>query len=137
MNESGSNPNKWLIILAFAAIYLIWGSTYLAILIALKSIPPFLMASLRFFIAGILLVAWCTLKGEKTSAKSIQMNSISGILMLSVGSGSVIWAEQYLPSGTTAIIVASLPFWFILLDKQQWSIYFSNKLIILGVLLGF
>ncbi|SMO52105.1 EamA family transporter [Solitalea koreensis] len=137
MNE-GAAPNKWLIALAFAAIYLIWGSTYLAILIALKSITPFLMACMRFFIAGVFLSAWCILKKEKApSIKSIQKNAISGVLMLSIGSGSVIWAEQYLPSGTTAIIVATLPFWFILLDKKQWANYFSDKLIILGVLLGF
>jgi drug/metabolite transporter (DMT)-like permease len=131
-------PNKWFIILAFAAIYLIWGSTYLAIVIALKSFPPFLMAALRFFIAGLILIVCCIIKGEKMpSTTSLKKNTIGGILMLSIGSGTVIWAEQYLPSGTAAIIVATLPFWFILLDKKQWKAYFSNKLIILGVVLGF
>ena len=78
------------------------------------------------------------LKGESLpNLKSLLWLSISGILMLFVGNGSVAWIEQYLPSGLAAIIVATVPLWFVILDKRQWSYHFSNKLIIVGLLIGF
>ena len=126
------------IVLAFAAIYIIWGSTYLAILFAIHDIPPLLMSGLRFMAAGILLFGWCTWKGEKLPGySSFLKNSFSGILMLLGGTGAVAWSEQYIPSGLAAVIVTTVPFWFILLDKKQWSFYFSNKSIIPGLLVGF
>jgi len=127
-----------LVIAAFAAIYLIWGSTYLGILLAIKTIPPLFMASARFTIAGVLLMGWAFYKGEQLpSAKSIAMISLSGILMLFFGNGAVTWVEQYLPSGLAAIIVATVPLWFVLLDKRQWAFHFSNKQIIFGLCIGF
>jgi len=139
MNSLPINRNsKWIIFLAFAAIYIVWGSTYLAILIGLKGLPPLLLCSFRFLFAGPLLLGWCLWRGEKLpSVQSVRINTICGILLLCGGVGSVSWAEQYLPSSFAAIIVAALPFWFILLDKKQWSFYFSNKFIILGLVLGF
>lgn len=126
------------IFLAFTAIYIIWGSTYLALLIGIQSIPPFLLSALRFVCAGVLLYIFCLIKGEKQpNLLSLQKNALCGILMLFGGTGSVAWAEQYLPSSLAAIIVTSLPFWFVLLDKKQWSFYFSNKLILVGLLIGF
>src|SRR6266487_895878 len=133
-----SGQNKWKIILAFAAIYVIWGSTYLALLICVQSMPPFILSAMRFTLAGILLYAHCLLKGEpQPDFSSLQKNALCGILMLFGGTGSVAWAEQYLPSSLAAIIVTTLPFWFVLLDKKQWSFYFSNKLIIAGLVIGF
>lgn len=130
--------NKWIIFLAFAAVYIIWGSTYLAILIGVKGFPPFLLCAFRFLLSGILLFAWRLAKGEKLiSRSSIQINSLCGILMLFGGVGSVTWAEQYLPSSLAAIIVTALPFWFVVLDKKQWRFYFSNKFIVSGLVLGF
>jgi len=129
---------QWKIILAFSAIYIIWGSTYLAILFVIKDIPPFLMSGLRFLAAGIILYCWCLWKGEKLPGySSIIKNSVCGILMLFGGTGAVAWSEQYISSGLAAVIVTTVPFWFILLDKKKWSFYFSNKLIIPGLLLGF
>ena len=130
--------NNWKVMLAFAAVYIIWGSTYLVILVALKNIPPFLMSGLRFLFAGLLLLAVCIQKREPwPAAPSLKINTLCGILMLFGGTVSVTWGEQYLPSSLAAIIVTSLPFWFIVLDKKQWSFYFSNKLIIVGLLIGF
>ena len=130
--------NYWKIIFAFAAIYIIWGSTYLAILFAIKDIPPLLMSGFRFMAAGILLYGWCLWKKEKTPGyTSFIKNSLYGILLLFGGTGAVAWSEQYLSSSLAAIIVTTVPFWFILLDKKQWSFYFSNKIIIPGLLLGF
>lgn len=131
------NP-KALIIAAFAAVYLIWGSTYLAISIAVKTIPPFFMAGARFLIAGLILLVWALLKGEKfpDTASTVKI-SLSGVLMLAIGNASLGWVEQYIPSGLAAIIVATVPLWFVLLDKRQWKFYFSNRQIIFGLMVGF
>jgi len=130
--------SKSAVVAAFAAIYILWGSTYLGILYAIESIPPFLMASARFLIAGGLLFGWCLLKSERLPpAASIYKIAFSGMLMLFIGNGAVTWVEQYLPTGLAAIIVATVPLWFVLLDKKQWSFYFSNWGIIGGLLIGF
>jgi drug/metabolite transporter (DMT)-like permease len=127
-----------LIIAAFAAVYIIWGSTYLAIKYAIETIPPFLMAGGRFLIAGSIIIGWCISKKESIPwGKSLGIVAISGVLMLFFGNAAVGWVEQYLPTGIAAIVVASLPLWFVALDKKQWQYNFSNKLIILGVLVGF
>lgn len=131
-------PSKRLIVAAFLALYIIWGSTYLANIFALQTMPPFLMAGIRFLIAGTALYTWLIIKGQKKpSMDAFAKSSLSGILMLFVGTGAVVWAEQYLPSGLTAIIVATVPLWFVVLDKRQWPVYFANKLIIAGLLIGF
>ncbi len=131
-------PSKTLIIAAFATLYIVWGSTYLAIIIGVAEIPPFLFAGLRFFLAGLILLGFCRWRGQAIpSGHSVTRIAISGILMLSVGTGSVFWVEQYIPSGLSAIIVATLPLWFVLIDKRQWRFHFSNKWIIGGLLIGF
>ena len=131
-------PSKSLVVTAFAAVYIIWGSTYVGIALAIKSIPPFLMAGARFFVAGLLLYIWCIIKGEKTPGiVSVLKNSLAGTLMLYCGTTALIWSEQYLPSGLAAIVVASVPFWFVLLDKKHWEINFSDKFIIAGLVIGF
>src|SRR5437762_7352712 len=136
--KSGSKKDRLSIFFAFAAIYIIWGSTYLAILIGLIVLPPFLMSAIRFLVAGLLLYGWCVFKGkQQPDISSLQKNTLYGIFMLVGGTVSVTWAEQYLPSSLAAIIVSSLPFWFVVLDKKQWQFYFSNKFIIAGLILGF
>ncbi|MCU0385982.1 MAG: EamA family transporter [Flavihumibacter sp.] len=126
------------VILAFAAVYLIWGSTYLAAQFGLATIPPYLMGSMRFAIAGFLLLAWSFISKKPMPGKrAIVVNSVGGILMLVGGSGSVLWSQQYLGSGLAAILVASLPIWFVILDRKQWSFYFGDKRVIMGVILGF
>jgi drug/metabolite transporter (DMT)-like permease len=130
-------PSKLLVIAAFAAVYIFWGSTYIAIAIAIKSTPPFLMAAIRFFIAGIILFIWCIARGEKVPDKmSVSKNSLAGILMLFCGTTALIWVEQYLPVGLCSIIIATTPFWFIILDKKHWKENFSDKFILLGLLIG-
>jgi len=135
---SPKNPSKALVITAFALLYIIWGSTYLGILIAVKSMPPFLMAGTRFVIAGVLLYAWCRFKGEALpDIKSIGHISFSGILLLFIGNSGLVWVEQYLPSGFAAIVIATTPLWFVILDKRLWKFHFANKPIIIGLLIGF
>lgn len=131
-------PSRLLIAAAFAAIYLVWGSTYIAIVIAIRDIPPLLMAGLRFLVAGVLLYTFARIRGEATPGlRSAGQISFSGILMLFFGTGAVAWVEQYISSGLTAIIVATVPLWFVLLDKRQWKFNFSNGWIMAGLLIGF
>lgn len=129
---------NWKVIIAFAVIYFVWGTTYLAILFAIKDIPPLLMSAMRFLLAGIVLYTFCLAKNEKHPDYAAFIKIMfRGILMLVGGTVSVTWAEQYLPSGTTAIIVTSVPFWFVLLDRKHWSNYFSNRILIIGLIIGF
>lgn len=132
-----TQPSASLIVAAFAAIYLIWGSTYLAILIGLKTMPPFVMSGIRFFIAGTILILWRLSRGEKATRIPTFQNAFAGVLMLFGGTGVVVWSEQHITSGMAAIVVASLPFWFVLLDYRQWAHNFSQKLVLGGIAIGF
>ncbi|MDF2385211.1 EamA family transporter [Nostoc ellipsosporum NOK] len=133
-----TQPSSMAVIAAFGAIYIIWGSTYFAILFAIKDIPPFMMAAIRFITAGLLLFTYARLRGEKApDLLSASRISAAGILMLFMGTGAVAWSEQYISSGIASIIVATVPLWFVLLDKKQWGFYFSSRWIMGGLLLGF
>lgn len=126
-----------MIVLAFAIVYIVWGSTYFFIQIAVKDFPPFILGALRFIIAGVLMAAWCFYKGENIfAAKGIKHAAISGILLLFCGNGIIIWVERSMPSGMVAIMVSSAPLWFVLLDKPKWSENLRSKSIIAGLLIG-
>ena len=126
------------VFLAFASIYIIWGSTFLAISYGLEGFPPFILSGLRFFIAGLILFVWRKAKNEKNGTVSDwKKNAITGILILTGGTGLVAWGEQYISSTEAAIAIATGPFWFIALDKKNWSYYFSNKTIVSGLIIGF
>ena len=132
------HPTQALVIAAFAAIYIVWGSTYIAILFAIKDIPVLMMTGIRFVTAGLILFVYSLSRGETLpDIKSLGKITLSGILMLFIGTGSVAYVEQYIPSGLAAIIVATVPLWFVLLDKRKWKNNFSNKWIIGGLVLGF
>ncbi|MDF2434438.1 MAG: hypothetical protein JWP44_4069 [Mucilaginibacter sp.] len=128
-----------LVIIAFATVYIVWGSTYFFIRMAVQGgLPPFILGALRFTMAGILLMAWCVIKREKIFvAKDILYSAVTGILLLFVANGIVIWTEQTLPSAMVAILVSSAPIWFILLDKPNWKLNFKLKTTILGLIIGF
>ena len=127
----------WLV-LAFVAIYFVWGTTYLANLYALKAMPPFIISTLRYLVAALVLATLAYAKRQEIpQGIEIRDLAISGILMLVGGSGLVVVAEQYIPSGSAAVIVATEPLWFVLLDYPRWRLYFSNKKVIAGLLLGF
>jgi drug/metabolite transporter (DMT)-like permease len=108
------------ILIAFAAIYILWGSTYLAIRFAVETLPPFLMAGTRHLIAGLLLYAWNRLRGEaRPKASDWRLAAVIGGLLLLGGNGLVSWAEQRVPSGLAALIVASVPLWMTVLEALQ------------------
>lgn len=107
----------WLVVAAFAAVYLIWGSTYLGIRFAVESIPPFLMAGSRNLAAGLTLYAFARLRGAAAPSRIEWRDAvIAGTLMLVIGNGAVTWAEQRVPSSMTALLVALTPLWMVLLD---------------------
>jgi drug/metabolite transporter (DMT)-like permease len=98
-------------------VCLIWGTTYLGIRIALETIPPLLMAALRWIAAGTLLIAALALRGERLPrAREWPAITLLGILLLGFGNGAVVWAEQTVPSGLTAVLVAMSPFWMVGID---------------------
>jgi drug/metabolite transporter (DMT)-like permease len=127
-----------LVIIAFATVYIVWGSTYFFIQVALHGIPPLLLGAMRFFTAGMLIMIWCIIKGEKIFIRnSIITSTIVGILLLGGGNGTVIWVEQKLPSAMVAILVSAAPIWFVLLDKQNWGANFRSKSTVAGLIIGF
>lgn len=111
-----SNPSRWRVALALAAVYLIWGSTYLAIRFAIETLPPFLMAGARFVVAGALLYAWTAVRGARPPSRGQWLGgTVVGALLLLGGNGGVVLAEQTVASGLTAVIVALVPAWMVLL----------------------
>jgi drug/metabolite transporter (DMT)-like permease len=102
---------------AFAAVYIIWGSTYLAIRFAVETLPPLLMAGVRFLIAGSILLLWARLREGATPRKTDwRTGFIGGALLLAGGNGAVVWAEQLVPSGIAALLVAVVPVWVVVLE---------------------
>lgn len=100
---------------AFAAVYVIWGSTYLAIRYAVEDMPPFLMASARWIVAGVILYAWRRAAGDpRPTLKNWRAASIVGVALILGGNGLVSWAEIWVPSSLAALIIAGVPLWFAL-----------------------
>ena len=127
-----------MVIVAFAIVYLVWGSTYLFIQKAVLHIPPMMLGAIRFLIAGTLFMGWCLLRGEGIGNwQQIKPAIISGLLLLLVGNGAVIWAEQSIPSSLAAILVSSAPIWFVVLDKPRWRENLTNRSTVLGLISGF
>jgi drug/metabolite transporter (DMT)-like permease len=112
-----AHVSKAKLIAAFAAIYIIWGSTYLGIKFAIESIPPFMVGGTRFLIAGGLLYAWArTTSPVKPNAKQWWQGLLLGVFLLGVGNGCVVWAQQRTPSGITALVVAIVPLMVVLIE---------------------
>lgn len=132
------NPATALVVLAFAIVYLVWGSTYFFIARAVHEIPALLMGAIRFIIAGLLMMAWCAYRKEKLwNWQQVKTAAVTGLLLLLVGNGAVIWAEQTLPSSLVAVLVSTAPIWFVLLDKPKWRENFSNRTTLTGLAIGF
>jgi len=113
-------PTRLALVLAFTAIYLIWGSTYLGIRVAIESMPPFLMASVRFLLAGSILLAVLKLRGVPwPTGRQWGVNAVIGTLLLLGGNGAVVWAELTIPSGITALLIGVAPL-FIVLTEWAW-----------------
>ena len=130
-------PTATAVLLAFAAIYLIWGSTYLAIRFAVETLPPFLMLFARFFTAGVLMYVFLRWRGvPRPSAREWAGAAVVGGLLLLGGTGAVAWAEQWIPSGLAALIVAIVPVWMVLLDWAGPAKRKPTRAVIAGLVLG-
>lgn len=108
---------------SFAAIYIIWGSTYLGITFAIQSIPPFVLASSRFILAGGALYLWARYRGEPNPSLRVWGTAlVMGSLFFVMGNGLVVWAQQYVPSGRTALLASTTPIWVAIMESalDRW-----------------
>lgn len=113
----GGTASRARVVAAFLALYFLWGSTYLFIKWTVADIPPFVAAGLRHGTAGVLLYAWCRLRGApRPTLKQWGMAAVVGTMLLAAGNGMVNWASQRVPSGLSALIVSSVPIWIVTVD---------------------
>ncbi len=131
-------PSRGRLVTAFAAIYIIWGSTYLTIAFAIQTIPPLLMAGGRFLLAGGALYLWARLRGpSRPRPAQWGWAFLLGALFFLVGNGTVVWVEQQLPSGLTALIVALVSVWTALLEWARPGGTRPSAMVLSGIVLGF
>jgi drug/metabolite transporter (DMT)-like permease len=131
-------PTKIRILIAFAALYLVWGSTYLGIRFAIESIPPFLMAGTRFLLAGMIMFAIAWSKGAyKSSWANWRVSLIVGACLLLAGNGGVTIAEEYIDSGLAALIVAIVPIYIVILGWATGTAPRPAPIVWLGLVGGF
>ncbi len=138
MNDGRKHASRAQILAAFASIYLVWGSTYLAIRYAVETIPPFLMGGIRFLISGAMLYAWARSRGASRPTRLHWRNAIiAGAFLLLGGNGAVVWAEQFVPSGLTALLVSILPFWLVIIEWVRPARRRPSSAVLGGLILGF
>lgn len=124
------------VIFAFLSIYVIWGSTYLAIRYAVETIPPLYTAGIRHLIAGLILLVWALAKGMRPTAGQIRASVVIGFFFFLIGHGSLHWAEQVVPSGTAALLIAIEPIIVFLLSSLAARTWRLNAMLVAGILLG-
>ena len=138
MPIASHRPSRGHVLGAFAIVYLVWGSTYLAIRYAIASLPPLLMAAARFLVAGVALYAWVRLRGRAARPTRAEWRwaGLAGVLMLAGGNGAVVWAEQRAPSGIVALIVATVALWVVVIEWVRPGGRRPGALVAGGVVLG-
>lgn len=129
------SPSRARLIAGFATVYILWGSTYLAIRVGVETIPPFMMGAIRFLIAGSVLYLAVRPRERPTFAQW-KSAAIVGVLLLVFGNGAVMWAEQKMPSGIASLIVAVVPLWMVLLDWARRGGRRPTAIVMVGVILG-
>lgn len=142
-NAVHETPPRVRVGLAFAALYLLWGATYLAMKIGIETIPPFLLAGARHAIAGTVLFVWLRARDRELLTREHWMSAAGiGALMLFGGNGGVVWSVQYVPSGIAAVIIALMPVWLVLLDwlrpggsRPGWQVFVGLALGFAGIVL--
>ncbi len=126
------------LIAAFGAVYLIWGSTFLAIRYAIETMPPLLMAGVRFIVAGAMLFAWAAIRERARPTRAHWIGTaIVGGLLLTGGNGAVSWSEQFVPSGLAALVVANTPLWMVLFEWARPGGDRPTAPVLGGIALGF
>jgi drug/metabolite transporter (DMT)-like permease len=136
---SGPAAPRRVLLVAFGAVYLVWGSTYLAVKYAIATLPPLLMAGARFLLAGLVMsaVGRASAEYEKPTAAQWRTSFVVGALLLVGGNGGVVLAERYIPSSLAALLVAVEPFWIVLLGWLWLRQPRPSGKVLLGLLLGF
>lgn len=131
-------PARWQLILAFATVYIVWGSTYLGIRFAIETIPPLLMAGMRFFVAGLILfTARLPRTAERPKLVHWRTAAVLGFLLLFCGNGGVTLAEQRVASGMAALLITSEPLWIVILNWLRPGGKAPTPRETIGILLGF
>lgn len=128
--------NRLLVVTCFFCIYIIWGSTYLAIRYAVESIPPLYTAGFRHLCAGTILLAWVLVKGLRPTWLQIRASIVIGFFFFLVGHGSLHWAEKIVPSGLAALLIAIEPIFVFLLSSAAAKTWRLNWMLLTGILLG-
>jgi drug/metabolite transporter (DMT)-like permease len=124
--------------IALLALYIVWGSTYLGIKVAIETLPPFFHAGIRFLISGIILVVWQLAAGQQLPTRRQWISTaIIGTLLLLGGNGLVAWAEQFIPSGVAALIIGSTPIFLVITEALRPNGIKPNWQAIVGLLIGF
>ena len=131
-------PSRFALLTAFAIVYVIWGSTFLAILFAIETLPPFLMASVRFLVGGSLLYGWSRVVNGAAAPTGAhwRATAIVGALLLLGGNGLLVWSEQRIPSGVAALLVGTVPCFMVLIDWLRPGGSRPTGLVFAGLLLG-
>jgi drug/metabolite transporter (DMT)-like permease len=130
-------PSRLKVILAFAALYIIWGSTYYGIKEALTGFPPFMLGGLRFAVASVVMFGLCKAQRQDALPPSgLWKVLLVGFLLLFVGNGAVVWAQQTVPSSVAAIAIAVAPLTFTVVDRPQWSVNFRSPTTMIGIAAG-
>ncbi len=134
--STASHPRAWKTLLAFAIIYLVWGSTFLAIRVGVREVPPLVLAAMRFLVAGLVLYGWMLLRGERSpSRREWTSASVLAVLIFVLDYGLLFWAEQRVPSGIAAVMMATIPVFMslseiIFLRTQRLTIQLAVALLI-------
>jgi drug/metabolite transporter (DMT)-like permease len=135
---AAASPSSTRTFWAFLAIYVIWGSTYLAIKIAVRDVPPFLLAATRFLVAGAVLYGWARVHGEPNPPRTVwRTAAVLGALFFVFGNGLVVWAQQHVPSGRTALLATTSPLWTVLIESALAGWVFPAGRALVGVVIGF
>src|ERR1041385_8477609 len=117
VQESAARPPYWQILLAFGIIYFVWGSTFFAIRVGVHEVPPLLLAAMRFFVSGIVMYVWLLFRGEPSpSLREWSSASMLATLIFVMDYGCLFWAEQRVPSGIAAVILATIPVFIALME---------------------
>jgi len=126
--RSDAAPSRARLLIAFAAVYFIWGSTYLFIRFAIETVPPFLVGGIRFVLAGAVMYAWLRMRGTvRPSLAEWRSAFVIGPLMMTGGNGGIVWSEQFVSSGVVALVVAVVPLWMLLLSWLRGGMRPSHR----------
>jgi drug/metabolite transporter (DMT)-like permease len=129
--------SRFRLVVAFATIYIIWGSSYLAIRIGIETLPPFLMAGGRFLVAGVLVLILASVRGPVRLTRRDWLHAlVVGVLLFAGGNGALVWGEQTVPSGIAALLVACTPMWMVLIDWLRPNGHAQTRWAWAGLILG-